>query len=142
MILVFEHRHGLVDIPVTKLSTLTNNGQLFTDANLWSTYLQTYRTLEFCRSTHLALVDHNAVRQCRAVHISILRNVNPVVVNGVTGCFLCSKLQTMGLYEPLMASLFITMHQTVVVVNKRTGLGILGYFHKPVSAINRRHLML
>ena len=142
MILVFEHRQCLVGIPITKSITATDNPQLLTNTELGSANLQAYRALVLCCGAQLALVNHDTVCQCRAIHIGIFRDVNPVVIHRIAHSLLSGKLQTMRLNEPFVAHLFVATHHAVIIVDIGAWLGHLINLHKPVIAVKCRHLVL
>ena len=142
MILMLKHGLCLVDIPVTKGITATDNTQLLTNTELRSTYLQAYSAQVLCSSAELTLVDHDTVCQCRAIHISILRNVYPVVIHRIAGALLSGKFQTMWFHKPFMAHLFVATHQAIIIVNVRAGLCHFRNLYKPVLTVECRHLVL
>ena len=139
---MFIHGDCFIDIPVAELFASTDYGQLLANTDLWRTHFQAYRTIELCRHAHLTLVNHDAVSQCRTVEIGILWYINPVVIDSIMRCFLCSKLQTVRFYKPLMTGFLIAMHQTIIIVDIRVRLRSLANLYKPVTAIKCCHLML
>ena len=58
-----------------------------------------------------------------------------MVKDGVTGSFLSGHLQTVWLNEPFMASLIVTTHHAIIIVDIRAWLQDLGQFDKPVQPV-------
>jgi hypothetical protein len=65
-----------------------------------------------------------------------------MVIDGIADASDGSKLQTMGLCQPLMARFLITAIHTIIVTDTDTRLHTLAQLTVPVKTIKRRHLVL
>ena len=135
------HGQGLLDVPGSELLGLAHNGQALTQSQLRGTNLQTYRSLVFRRGAQCSFASHHTVCECRAIHVGILRNVQPVVIDRIVCPLDGSKLQPVRLHEPLVAYLSFTAEEAVIVVNIRTCLRVLGQFAEPVQPVKCCHLV-
>jgi hypothetical protein len=91
--------------------------------------------------TQLTLVDHDTVGKCGAVHIGILGDVYPMVVNDIMVSLLGNELQAMGLHEPFVASLLVTMHHTIVIVDIGAKLSRYINLAEPMLTVVGSHLI-
>ena len=140
--LVLRHLYGTLGVPAAYAVRLTHNGQALVGTQLRGTHLQTYGMGKLGGRAQVALTSPNAVGKGRAVHKGVLGNINPMVIDRIAGTLYCSKLQAVGLHEPLVAHFIFATHHTIVIINKRSGLNRHVHVERPMQAVERNHVML
>ena len=139
---MLSHLKGALGFPITQCLSGTDDSQTLVVAQLWCTHLQAYRLGVAGLCAHVPLASCYTVGKGRGVHKGVLRDVKPVVIDGVTRAFGGCKLQPVWHHKPLCAARLVTAHDTIIVVDVCAGLHGLAQFACPVVTVDGPHLVL
>ena len=139
IVVVLHHGHGILHGPTAQHGVIAQYGKPLIAAQLRSAHLEAHGLHIGMLQGVESFVAVDAVGECRTVEVGILRDIDPMVIDGVFGGFSSQDFQAMGFLGPFPAKNLFTTVEGIEIIEVCTRFHHHAESIRPAHAVTGAH---